>query len=246
MTPSSRKQPTTSSLPPCASSEPRAGRIEAAGAAFSADVSGALWCARSATLVVADLHFEKGSARAARGVHLPPYDTRATLKALALAMARYRPHRLIALGDSFHDCGGPARLDADDLAAIRALSDAVEVLWVTGNHDPEIPAFVGGRVVSEVAVGDLVFRHEPQPGVHAEVAGHLHPVAAVTSRGRRLRRRCFVSDGRRIVLPAFGAYTGGLNVLSEPFRPLFQGRDFAVWMIGRDAVHRVSGRRLGA
>lgn len=246
MTPSSRKQPTTSSPPPCASSEPRAGLIEAAGATFAADVSGALWWAGCATLVVADLHFEKGSARAARGVHLPPYDTRATLKALAAALARYRPRRLIALGDSFHDCGGPARLDADDLSAIRALSDAAEVVWVTGNHDPEIPAFVGGRVVSEVAISGVVFRHEPQAGGHAEVAGHLHPVAAVTSRGRRLRRRCFVSDGRRIVMPAFGAYTGGLNVLSEPFRPLFQNREFAVWMIGRDAVHRVAGRRLGA
>ena len=246
MTPSSRKQPTISSPPPCASSEPRAGLIEAAGAAFAADVSGALWCAGAATLVVADLHFEKGSARAARGVHLPPYDTRTTLKALAAVMARYRPRRLIALGDSFHDCGGPGRLDVDDLSAIRALSDAAEVFWVTGNHDPEIPAFVGGRVVSEVAIGGVVFRHEPQAGDHPEVAGHLHPVAAVTSLGRRLRRRCFVSDGRRIVMPAFGAYTGGLNVLSEPFRPLFQGREFAVWMIGREAVHRVSARRLGA
>jgi hypothetical protein len=246
MTPSSRKQPTTSSPAPCGSSEPRAGRIEAAGAVFAADVSGALWSADASTLVVADLHFEKGSARAARGVHLPPYDTRTTLRGLAAALARYRPRRLIALGDSFHDCGGPARLDADDLAGIRALSESVEIFWVTGNHDPEIPAFVGGRVVSEVAIGGLVFRHEPRPGDHAEVAGHLHPVAAVTSRGRRLRRRCFVSDGRRIVLPAFGAYTGGLNVLSEPFRPLFHGLEFAVWMIGREAVHRVSGRRLGA
>jgi hypothetical protein len=244
MTPSLRKQPKTSSPAPCGSSEPRAGRIEAAGAAFTADVSGALWCPDAGALVVADLHFEKGTARAARGVHLPPYDTRATLAALSSALNRYRPRRLIALGDSFHDCGGPGRLDEADLRAIRSLSDAIEVLWVTGNHDPEIPAFVGGRVVSEVALGEVVFRHEPQPGGHAEVAGHLHPVAAVTSRGRRLRRRCFVSDGQRIVLPAFGAYTGGLNVLSEPFRALFAGRDFAVWMIGRDAVHRVPGRRL--
>ncbi|MFO1091561.1 MAG: ligase-associated DNA damage response endonuclease PdeM [Hyphomicrobiales bacterium] len=240
-----KKQPTISSTRPCGSSDRSRASLAFAGTSFVVDLSGALWCPEIRTLAVADLHFEKGSARAARGIHLPPYDTRTTLQNLADVIARYEPLRIIALGDSFHDVGGPERLDDADRSAIRALVDRADFYWVTGNHDPEIPAWIGGTVVSEVALGDLVFRHEPRAGAAAEVAGHLHPVASVNSRGRRLRCRCFVSDGQRLVMPAFGAYTGGLNVLSEAFESLFPAREFKVWMIGRQAIHRMPAKRLG-
>lgn len=209
------------------------------------DISGGLMLCDSATLVVADLHFEKGSAFAARGVHLPPYDTRSTLGLLEDLCRRLRPARVVALGDSFHDGGARARMAEGDIERIRALTAAHAWTWVVGNHDPEPPADLGGTVTDTVEVGPLLLRHEPRPApATGEIAGHLHPAASVIVRGRHLRRRCFVTDGTRLVMPAFGAYTGGLDVLSEPFGGLFDGRSFEAWMIGRDRVYPVSGRRL--
>jgi hypothetical protein len=209
------------------------------------DLSGALYLPASRTLVVADLHFEKGSAFAARGVHLPPYDTRSTLFRLACALDALAPARVVALGDSFHDRNAAARIGTDDAAAIRALTGRADWIWIAGNHDPEPPRHLGGRVLAEHDDGTFLFRHIPGAAPQArEIAGHLHPVATVSSRGRRLRRRCFVSDGARMILPAFGAYTGGLCVGAEPFRGLFECGRFTAWMIGRDRVYPVSSRRL--
>jgi len=194
------------------------------GAALVAEASGALWWPDQGTLVVADLHLEKGSAFAARGVMLPPYDTLATLERLALAM-RPRLARVICLGDSFHDSDGPARLAAGDAARLRDLTALTDWVWVAGNHDPALPAEIGGRRVADaLRLGPLTFRHiaaeAPEPG---EVSGHYHPKAGIVLRGRRIGGPCFLHDGRRLVMPAFGAYAGGLDADDRALRGLFPG-----------------------
>ena len=224
---------------------PAVRRLRVCSRDVAPDVSGALMLCDSATLVVSDLHFEKGSAFAAHGVHLPPYDTRSTLGLLEEVCRRLRPARVVALGDSFHDGGARARMADCDLERIRALTAAHAWTWVVGNHDPEPPADLGGTVADTVETGPLLLRHEPRPApATGEIAGHLHPAASVVVRGRHLRRRCFVTDGTRLIMPAFGTFTGGLDVLSRPFGGLFDGRRFEAWMIGRDRVYPVSGRRL--
>jgi DNA ligase-associated metallophosphoesterase len=218
--------------------------IKLSGMETQADVTGALHVPDFKALLVADLHFEKGSARAGRGVHLPPYDTRSTLVSLTSVVERFQPERLISLGDSFHDTTAGERLDDDDRAGIKALSERCDVYWLTGNHDPDAAGDVGGQVVDEVVLGPLTLRHIPQSGQCSEIAGHLHPVASVVRRGRRLRRKCFIADQSRMVLPAFGAYTGGLSIWAEPFHGLFGDGGFGVWMLGRDKVYKVRNSLL--
>lgn len=221
-------------------------RMRVADADFTPDVSGALYWAAERMLIVADLHLEKGSAYASRGQMLPPYDTVATLKRLEGAMARHKPAKVVALGDSFHDRKAEGRLDGDARARLKALVAAVETwTWILGNHDPEPPQDVGGAVAEEIHLGPLVLRHEPKKRPSAgEIAGHLHPAASVSVRGRSIRTRCFVTDGERLVMPAFGAYAGGLDIGEPALRNLFAPR-FHAWMIGGKAVHAVSSKRLG-
>lgn len=209
------------------------------------DLSGALYVADYRTLLVADLHFEKGSSFAKRGLHIPPYDTRSTLSALEAAIERLSPLRLVALGDSFHDRSAGDRIAPDDLRRIRAMCDSLEVYWLTGNHDPELPEGLGGRVAGEISLGSLTLRHVPKHslGSEVEIAGHLHPVASVSRRGRRVTSRSFVAGTNRLIMPAFGAYTGGLNVLAPEIASLFDG-GFTVWMIGRSAIYSVSSSAL--
>ncbi|MGK2740796.1 ligase-associated DNA damage response endonuclease PdeM [Tepidicaulis sp. LMO-SS28] len=215
------------------------------GARLYALRAGALYWPEEETLIVADLHFEKGSSFAVKGVMLPPYDTGATLTRLEALCRAVKPRRVIALGDSFHDGRAEVRFADEDAARLKALTGAHDWLWIAGNHDPAPPPSFGGCVAETWERGGLLLRHEPeaapQPG---EIAGHLHPCAAVRVRGRRLRHRCFVSDGSRLILPAFGAYTGGLNVLDEAFHTLFQGHDFHAWMIGGARIVPVKGRAL--
>lgn len=220
--------------------------ITVCGKGFLADPSGALWWAEEATLVVADLHLEKGSAAAERGSLLPPYDSRTTIAALGTLVARYSPRRVIALGDSFHDDGGPARLPDEDAESLRRLQRGLEWHWIAGNHDPALPPGVGGHRSPALTLGGLKFCHEPAASrTSHEVAGHLHPAARLVGNGGSVRRKCFVSDGARLVLPAFGAYAGGLNVLDAAFRPLFGQQGFMVWMLGGANVYPVPRARLG-
>ena len=211
--------------------------FELAGAALVADPSGALVWPAERTLVVADLHLEKGSSLAARrGTLLPPYDTAATLAALTRAVARLDPKCVVALGDSFHDPAGPSRMAGGMRDALAALMRGRDWVWVAGNHDPE-PLGLGGEAVPELRLGPLTLRHEPGPGARdGEIAGHLHPAARLLWRGRSLRRRCFATDGRRLVLPAFGAYAGGLNVLDAAFATVFRSRP-RVMLLGRAQVY---------
>ena len=218
--------------------------LAVAGTILRLLTDGALLWGAERTLIVADLHLEKGSAFAGRGQFLPPYDTAAAIARLGALIARHAPERVIALGDSFHDRAAPGRMTETDRAGLLRLTAAAEWIWIAGNHDPDPPAAVGGWATSELSIGPLTFRHEPRPGpADGEIAGHLHPAARVVGYGRSIRRRCFASDGRRLVMPAFGALAGGLNVLDAAFRPLFDGRDFHAYMLG-DAVHAVPGRRL--
>lgn len=221
--------------------------IDIAGVRFLADHSGALWWAEKRLLAVADLHFEKGSAYAARtGQMLPPYDTHATLKRLSEVVDRFEPKTIVCLGDNFHDTHGPSRLDVSAKRAIQALMRRRRFVWIEGNHDAASALSLGGECAVELEIGPLVFRHDAKRGrVSGELSGHLHPVAHVATPVRRLRRRCFVSDGARCVLPAFGAYTGGLDVFDDAFQPLFP-RGFAAYLLGRDRVYPFAHSRLAA
>lgn len=215
------------------------------GARLQPDVSGAALELATNTLLCADLHLEKGSAFAARGQMLPPYDTRATLTRLAGAIARLKPACVIALGDSFHDLGADGRMHEDDAKALTALVNSVaRWIWVEGNHDPVPPVRFGGERRAGLQLGPLTLRHEPQAGpAPGEVAGHLHPCARINGTGRSVRRRCFATDGTRLVLPAFGAYAGGLNVRDRAFTALFERTPDAV-VIGTGRVYPVPAARL--
>src|SRR5580658_5936357 len=201
------------------------GALEIAGIDMLADLSGALFWEEQCLLVVSDLHLEKGSSFAARGILLPPYDTVATLSRLASVVARLNPRIVIALGDSFHDRTAHERLSAPDREAITALQARRDWIWISGNHDPALPSDLGGIIANEVAIGGIVFRHEPTGGF-GEIAGHLHPKARVATRARWLERRCFASDGERAVMPAFGAYTGGLSIRDDAFSKIFASTAF--------------------
>jgi len=218
------------------------------GKEIVADRSGALYWPGERTLIVADLHLEKGSAFAVRGQMLPPYDTRETLSRLGEVIGRYRPRCVVALGDSFHDRRADERLGSADLRDLAGLQAGREWIWIAGNHDPEIPAKVGGCARPSLILGDIVLRHEPAPGAaNGEIAGHLHPAARVHLGGAGLRRPCFVASQARVVLPAFGAFTGGLNVLDDAFVPLFgnEESDFEVHVLGRNGVYPVARSSLG-
>ena len=207
------------------------------GAELVADLSGALVWPAKRTLVVADLHLEKGSAFAERGQLLPPYDSAATLERLDESIARHKPERVIALGDSFHDERAATRLSPRDGDRLRSMTTALDWIWVCGNHDPRPPSDWGGRVAEDVTLGSLTFRHESEAGARCvgEVTGHFHPKAAVRLRVKRVTGRCFVTDGRRLILPAFGAYTGGLDVLDPAVSGLL-ARRFNVFLLGRDGL----------
>ncbi|CAM5324961.1 Metallophosphoesterase, DNA ligase-associated OS=Afipia felis OX=1035 GN=NCTC12722_02842 PE=4 SV=1 [Afipia felis] len=220
--------------------EPRT--LSVAGITFVADLAGALFWAEERLLVVSDLHLEKGSSFAARRVLLPPYDTAATLAKLCAVIVRHDPRTVIALGDSFHDRDAHRRLPAADRATLGELQARRDWIWIAGNHDPNLPRDIGGTVADEMRIGPLAFRHEPT-GAEGEIAGHLHPKARISRRGRSVERRCFASDGTRAVMPSFGAYTGGLSIRDEAFRTIFRTSAFMAHLLGDRQVHRIAAAR---
>jgi metallophosphoesterase superfamily enzyme len=187
------------------------------------------------------------------------------LARLARLIARYAPRLVVALGDSFHDRDGPSRITDTDRAALRALQRGREWIWIAGNHDPEPAEGIGGIFCEAFACDPVVFRHAPQTGAFSgkvatglpkkmrpeqesgnfdgEIAGHLHPVARVVQRGRTTSRRCFAGDGRRLVMPAFGAYTGGLNVRDRAFTQVFGTLSFTAHMLGERRLYAIAARR---
>jgi DNA ligase-associated metallophosphoesterase len=216
--------------------------IVLAGVALLADAAGAIYWSEQGLLAVADLHLEKGSSYAARGQFLPPYDTAATLARLGRLIAHYAPRCVIALGDSFHDGGGPARLSDDDRDNLRGLQRGRDWIWITGNHDPMPAENVGGAFHDILAIGGLNFRHVPG-GRPSEICGHLHPVARIAHRGRTVRRRCFAADKNRMVMPAFGAFTGGLNVRAAAFADVFGTLAFTAHMLGEGRLYAFAAKR---
>jgi uncharacterized protein len=219
-------------------------RTAVGGAAALLRCSGALWLAAARALVVADLHLEKGSSYAARGQMLPPYDTRETLRRLAAEVEALAPAMVILLGDTFHDRRSEARLEAEDAEALRELARGRTLIWVVGNHDADGPRALPGEVAAELALCGLTLRHEPRSGPQpGEVSGHLHPAARVRATRGSVRRRCFVTDAERMILPAFGAYAGGLNVRDAAFAGLF-ARSPIVGALGAARVHAVGWKSL--
>ena len=206
---------------------------------------GALYWPDERVLVVSDLHLEKGSSFAMRGVLLPPYDTAATLARIALAIARFAPRLVIALGDSFHDGKGAARIGPTDRAALAGLQRGRDWIWIAGNHDPDPAEGIGGSFGGALAIGALVFRHEPT-GAKGEIAGHLHPVARVGGRGHMVTRRCFASDGTRLIMPAFGAFAGGLNVRHRAFADVFGTSAFTAHLLGEGRLYSLAASRCAA
>ncbi len=219
--------------------------VSICGKSFLAHKSGALYWPAERALIVADLHLEKGSSFAAAGQMLPPYDTRETLTKLATAIDFYRAETIIAVGDSLHDAAAAGRFCARDYEALRILQEDRDWIWIAGNHDPEIDRRLGGFALPQLTVEGLMFRHEPRAGaVTHEIAAHMHPAARLVMNGASLRRPCFVGNGRRLILPAFGAFTGGLNILDWAFERLFGADGLRVWMLGQEGLYPVAPRLL--
>ncbi len=245
MMPFSPKPLTSSWTRPAALSEKHP--IMLGGITFLPDLSGALYAPTLKTLLIADLHLEQGTSLARRGIHVPPYDTGATLAILEALIGELSPARLILLGDSFHDAVAHAQLDDPYTERLRVITSSTETIWITGNHDPAPPAALGGVSVGEHHMGNIVLRHIPARRLkdNFEIAGHLHPGATIIQRNIATRAKCFVGDNRRLILPAFGAYTGAVNVRTRAFDGLFDEPSTSVWMLASSTIHRFPLTRCG-
>ena len=210
--------------------------IHLSGERLMLDPMGALFWPQQQLLAVSDLHLEKGSSFARRGMLLPPWDTHATIDRLTLLLRRWSPATVVALGDSFHDAGGSARLPATEQQRLIAMTNAHRFIWVQGNHDPTPPDGLGGEWVVTHAAGPIMFRHQASASADVgEIVGHHHPKATVEARSGTVSRPCFVFDGGRLMMPAFGAYTGGLDVRNPAIHRLFP-RGGRVFLLGKDRL----------
>ncbi|MBX9459467.1 MAG: ligase-associated DNA damage response endonuclease PdeM [Rhizobium sp.] len=230
--------------------EPDAGpsghaETELNGLAIVLDPSGAIYLPDSRLLCVSDLHLEKGAAYARRGQMLPPWDTFATLKILGTVIARHNPSVVVSLGDNFHDRRGSAEMPELARMMIRDLAAGREWIWIAGNHDPDGVVDLPGTSLETLTYGGLTFRHDPKMDAGAgEVAGHLHPAAVLMRRERGVRRPCFATDGRRLIMPSFGVMTGGLDLRHKAFSGLFETAQLVAHMLSQGRVHSISYHRL--
>jgi DNA ligase-associated metallophosphoesterase len=211
--------------------------LDPAGAAF--------WPARR-ILIVSDLHLEKSTAAALQGHLLPPFDTRATLEKLNRLIRLYRPAKVIALGDSFHDAKGAERLSELDRTRLGAMTREAQFIWITGNHDP-LPTGLSGESADEWREGAFTFRHEAAVRLgprELEISGHYHPKASIDTKAKRVSRACFVTDAARLMLPAFGSFTGGLDV-RDPAIAKFFPRGLRVFLLGQDQLFSFALGQLG-
>ncbi len=183
-----------------------------AGHSFFALPEAALFWPAQRALLVADLHFEKASWFARFGQFLPPHDSAATLDAIEAMVDRTGARTLWSLGDSFHDAGGAARLDGPTRARLEALTARLDWIWITGNHDAAVTDALGGRLLPEAQVDNVILRHQADPADRRpEISGHFHPKFRLSLRGRHISRRCFVGSDSKLIMPALGALTGGLD-----------------------------------
>lgn len=213
--------------------------IDVNGAEITCDCSGAAYWQKEKLLVVADLHLEKSSSFARHGQLLPPYDSERTLVRLKKVVEKYSPRTIIALGDSFHDNQAVSRLSQKNRQLIEAIISRRSMIWIAGNHDDEKTGFAG-EWTKEIKIGPLLFRHEPLPGCHnGEIAGHLHPALRIVRRGMSVRRFCFASDRKRMILPAFGAYAGGLDLSHKAFLNIFDQSALIACLLGKNSIYPV-------
>jgi DNA ligase-associated metallophosphoesterase len=210
------------------------------GIAAVCDPLGSLYLPESGMLVVSDLHLEKGAAFARRGMMLPPYDTLATLTVLSAVITRYDPKIVISLGDNFHDRVGSQHLPEPFRVLIADMARGREWIWINGNHDPDGTVDLPGISTDEIHYGGLTFRHEPKGGLQqGEIAGHLHPAATVRRREKSIRRPCFATDGSRLLMPAFGVMSGGLDLGHKAMKGLFDHASLVAHLLGRDRIYSV-------
>ena len=209
-----------------------------AGETFSATPGGALYWPAQQALLVADLHLEKASWFARFGQFLPPYDSHATLTALAAEIESTEATRLYCLGDSFHDRFGCERLPASARELLTKLTSQIDWTWIVGNHDPGFADHCGGRIADQVEIAGLILRHEAaRAELRPEISGHFHPKLRVNLSGRRVSRRCFVTSAMKIIMPAFGSLTGGLDA-HHPEILRFVGEDAAALVPVSDRLLR--------
>jgi DNA ligase-associated metallophosphoesterase len=219
-------------------------QIEFSGHHFTLNTDGAMYWREESMLIVSDLHLEKGSHFAAKGQFLPPYDTRETLERLERCIGSTNASRILFLGDSFHDADGPDRMGLTERDMLEDICAAMQAIWVQGNHDGAwVPAHA--RQCEVFSLGGLTFRHEATPGGQAEISGHFHPCAEISHKGGTVRRRCFIEDGRKMILPSFGTYTGGLDVLSPVIAAHFASV-FNVHVLGLEKIYSLPAERLAA
>jgi DNA ligase-associated metallophosphoesterase len=199
------------------------------------DPAGVLLWPRLSLMAVADLHLEKGSACARGGRLVPPWDSAITLGRLAALVDRHAPQTLVSVGDSFHDGQASARLAQADAAILADLARRTRIVWVQGNHDLLPPSGIAGRFTSAFVESGLTFRHHASAGEQGEISGHFHPKARVTTRVGEIVRPCFMCDDGKIMLPSFGAYTGGLEIGSAAIARHFPAGGHA-YLLGRDRL----------
>ena len=215
------------------------------GSTIVLDHRGIMYLPDSQTLIVSDLHLEKGAAFARRGFLHPPYDTKLTLNALTACIKVYDPKVLISLGDSFHDVDGSLHLPDMYHQQLVALQAGREWIWISGNHDAEPPKDLEGQFINEYIVETLTCRHEPsKDNALGEISGHLHPAAVISRRGKSVRRSCFATDGSRLIMPAFGATTGGLSLSHKAFHGLFDPKNLYAHILGKDRIYPVHALKM--
>tara|TARA_B100000519_G_scaffold198693_2_gene208621 strand:- start:619 stop:1326 length:708 start_codon:yes stop_codon:yes gene_type:complete len=211
-------------------------QIQFQGETLHCHLSGALVWPSAETVIVSDLHLEKGSALAQHGILLPPYDSRDSLNNLAAVLKNFPASRVICLGDSFHDQSAFERLGIEETSLIQQMTSFRDWVWIAGNHDPDPPSHLGGQVSMEFALGPITFRHIAKLQANVgEVSGHYHPKARVFVRGQHLSAPCFITDGHKLILPAFGAYTGGLDVTDPAIDAHFKD-GYNVHLLGQQKV----------
>nr|WP_272213157.1 ligase-associated DNA damage response endonuclease PdeM [Marinicella sp. W31]MDC2879104.1 ligase-associated DNA damage response endonuclease PdeM [Marinicella sp. W31] len=208
-----------------------------AGHAVIFDCSGAAFFRDLSLLVVSDLHLERGAAHARRGFFVPPYDTGRTLEALSAVIARYRPARIVSLGDNFHDRVGAREMTDEHRERLSGFAEGCDWVWINGNHDPDGVAGLPGAVFDQWSFEGLTFRHEPAAAEKAEICGHLHPSATLNRPGKSVRRPCFAADENRLMLPAFATTRGGLDLRHTAFSGLFDRNTLIAHMLGPDRVY---------
>jgi hypothetical protein len=202
------------------------------------DPAGAMILPEHGLLCVSDLHLEKGAAFARRGQLLPPWDTLATLRILERVIARYNPRIVVSLGDNFHDRTGSVHMPVEFRLMINEMARGREWIWINGNHDPDGVTDLAGISADTLDYAGLHFRHEPQKQPMAgEVAGHLHPAATLLRKERAVRRPCFATDSRRMIMPSFGVMTGGLDINNRAFTGLFEKSRLTAHMLSQGRIH---------